>query len=296
MPTQQGISLNRQLSNDNPDGTTIGQNSSDTTFVNGTLSFLNGAVIQNAVISPAPFVFISSTITNATGITLAAASIAGGYITRSGPVAAFTDTTDTAVNIIAAYNGYGGVPVGTVSNLIIKNTTNFNETLTGGTGVTFPTGNIVPPNSTAYFQVAPTSTTAVTISLSNVSNGSVYLGNTQYTAAVNTTSFTATAPQVAGAVLTTLNLTGTLAGAASITLPTAANLIAGIPNAGLGTSYRLRIINSSGGAFVWTVVTNTGLTLSGTLTIAQNTWRDFDVIIGSASTVTVQAVGTGTQS
>lgn len=112
--------------------------------------------------------------------------------------------------------------------------------------------------------------------------------------ASNTTSFTATGAQVAGGKDVTLRLTGVLASGQNITLPTAAAIVAAIPGATVGMSYPLRIINTSGGAFSWTVVTNTGLTLTGTLTIAQNTFRDFYVTLTSLTAVTVTARGVGT--
>jgi len=43
----------------------------------------------------------------------------------------------------------------------------------------------------------------------------------QYSAAVNTTSFVASAAQVAGSMLSVLDLTGTLGGVASVTTPSA---------------------------------------------------------------------------
>jgi hypothetical protein len=121
--------------------------------------------------------------------------------------------------------------------------------------------------------------------------------NDTYSSAANTTSFTATAAQVSGGdALVVLNLTGTLAAGQNITLPTVASLLAVIQPA--AQAYTLRIINSSGANFAWTVVTNTGWTLNGTMTIAQNTTRDFIVNVTSASaaTATLQSIGTGTYS
>jgi hypothetical protein len=92
----------------------------------------------------------------------------------------------------------------------------------------------------------------------------------------------------------TLNLTGTLGGAANAQLPTVAAMVAAIPNAFATQSYKLRIINSSGGAFAWTVTTNTGWTLNGTMSIAQNTWRDFYITLTSLAAATLQNIGTGT--
>ena len=121
----------------------------------------------------------------------------------------------------------------------------------------------------------------------------------QTNAAVASTTLLNTNIAQPGTVEVDLNLTGTLTGAANATLPTVASLLQQLPQAQAGSSYKLRIINSSSGAFAWTVVTNTGWgTLNGTMTIAQNTWRDFIVTITSvgSATATLQAVGTGTQS
>jgi len=99
-----------------------------------------------------------------------------------------------------------------------------------------------------------------------------------------------------GTVEVYLALTGTLAGAANAQLPTVASMVTAAPDLSNGDSYSLRIINESAGAYTWTVTTNTGWTLTGTMTIAQNTWRDFVVTMTSATTATLQAVGTGTHS
>lgn len=97
-----------------------------------------------------------------------------------------------------------------------------------------------------------------------------------------------------------LALTGALAAAATATTDTAANITAAIPSLLLkiGYSYKLRIINESSGAFAWTVTGGTGVTVNGTATIAQNTWRDFVATVTAVGTpaVTLQAVGTGTNS
>jgi hypothetical protein len=120
-----------------------------------------------------------------------------------------------------------------------------------------------------------------------------------YNAASNTTAFTATGQQISGAAQVYLNLTGTLGAGAALTLPTVANLIAALPasvqSAPVGLSWQLRVINSSGGAFAWTVTTNTGWTLGGTSqAIAQNTFQDYVLTITSATNATLQAVGKGT--
>lgn len=116
-----------------------------------------------------------------------------------------------------------------------------------------------------------------------------------FNSAANTTSFTATGAQVSGGAGTVdLALTGTLAGAQNVTMPTVAALVSALQAPMPGMSYRLRITNQSGGAFAWTVLTNTGWTLTGTMTIAQNTWREFVVTLNSLTAATLQNVATGT--
>ncbi|MBN3809420.1 hypothetical protein [Paraburkholderia sp. Ac-20347] len=138
------------------------------------------------------------------------------------------------------------------------------------------------------------------IGLSNAILGMNPFQETGYNAATNTAGFTLAPAQVAGAAQNFLNLTGTLTAAANAQLPTVASLIAQLPtvvqNAPVGLSFQLRVINSSSGAFAWTLTTNTGWTLNGTQSVAQNTWRDFIVTITGATTATIQSVGTGTQS
>lgn len=95
-----------------------------------------------------------------------------------------------------------------------------------------------------------------------------------------------------------LALTGTLAAGANATTDTAANIVAAMASPAVGASYKLRVINESSGAFTWTVVGGTGVTVTGTATIAQNTWREFVVTVTAIGTpaVTLQNVGTGTYS
>ncbi len=98
-----------------------------------------------------------------------------------------------------------------------------------------------------------------------------------------------------GSVEKTLNLTGAISAASNSQLPTVANLIASLgPVTQTNQTYRLRIINGGGsGSGVWTVTTNTGWTLSGTMTIAVGASRDFYVTLTdarSAITATLQAI------
>ncbi len=80
-----------------------------------------------------------------------------------------------------------------------------------------------------------------------------------------------TAAQVAGGLI----LRDCAGAGRADTVPTAAALLAAIPGAQVGQAVRFTIRNTSGGAFSITVSTNTGVTLSGTMTIAQSNSKDF---------------------
>lgn len=98
-----------------------------------------------------------------------------------------------------------------------------------------------------------------------------------------------------GSSLVVLNLTATLSAGATDTLPTVAALVTAMQAEGFtpvaGASYELDIYNSSSGAFSWTTTTNTGWTLTGTQTIAQNTYRKYIVTLTSLAAATLQSLG-----
>jgi hypothetical protein len=162
----------------------------------------------------------------------------------------------------------------------------------------------VAPNEATFFD-------NFLIQTMNTVNGSnpVYFANTA------TTSGNILAPQVAASRDTVYyNMTGTLGAGATLTTDTVANVLAflnsltqglqspvfsGLSTPGVnwvGTSWQFRLINTSGAAFSWTLAGGTGFTTNGTMTVAQNTWRDFVVTITTATAGTIQSVGVGTQS
>ena len=79
----------------------------------------------------------------------------------------------------------------------------------------------------------------------------------------------------------------------TLTLPLAADVIA-LAGLAVGQSYLLRVINSNSGTA--TIASNTGWSLTGTLTLATNTWREFVVTMNGAGTLTAVNVGTGSNS
>lgn len=123
------------------------------------------------------------------------------------------------------------------------------------------------------------------------------VSTTQFNAVATGTPATLSGAQMAAKADNVVNMTAALGGAGTLNVDTAANIIAAMTGGGaVGSSARLRIINSSAGAFAWTVTTAAGVTLTGTMTIAQNTFRDFIITVTGAATVTIQQVGTGTTS
>ena len=104
---------------------------------------------------------------------------------------------------------------------------------------------------------------------------------------------TALAAQIVGGIL---NRTGSPGGAVTETTPTAAQIIAALPNtiALDGTfQFVFRYINNAlGQTTTWTA--GSGVTVTGTATIATSAWRDFLVTVDSASAGTFTNLGGGT--
>lgn len=107
----------------------------------------------------------------------------------------------------------------------------------------------------------------------------------------NTTTTTFAAGQLTGANFVVY--TNTQGTPGSIATRTATQMFADDPTARVGRSYMLRIINGQGTGTL-TVTAGSGVTLTGTMTVALNTWRDFVVTYTSATALTIQNAGVGT--
>jgi len=81
-------------------------------------------------------------------------------------------------------------------------------------------------------------------------------------------------------------------GARADLFPTAADMIAAIKQAKAGNAFEVTIRNTADAAETITMTTNTGLTLSGTMTIAQNNSKRFLVVVTAADAVTIYSLGT----
>jgi hypothetical protein len=111
----------------------------------------------------------------------------------------------------------------------------------------------------------------------------------KFTTGTTTTTFTA--GQLTGADYVVY--TNTQATPGSIATRTATQMFNDDPSARVGSSYILRIVNGQGTGTL-TVTAGSGVTLTGTMTVALNTWRDFVVTYTSATALTIQNIGVGT--
>jgi hypothetical protein len=116
------------------------------------------------------------------------------------------------------------------------------------------------------------------------------------------TSTVSTITTAGAATLTTAQMLGGIilrdpAGAGRTdTTPTAAQLVAAIPGVKNGTTFRLMYRNTADAAETITIAGGTGVTISGTATIAQNNSKSFlvriDEVTSGSEAVTVYSSGT----
>lgn len=197
---------------------------------------------------------INTAISTVGAGTLTAAGIVGGIITRTGPVAAYTDTVDTAVNIVAALTAY-------VANesfpLHIRNNTAFVQTIATAAGVTL-TGNVlIPPYSDGFYLVTITSPTAVTIF--QVATGPISTVNPSVITTLSTVGAgTITAAGIAGGI--TSRTGAQSATPFTDTTATAALIAAAVPNLAVGQAFRYTYQNTTNATA--TITGGVGVTVS----------------------------------
>jgi len=155
-------------------------------------------------------------------------------------------------------------------------------------------GNIILV-SDGSFDVAPLPNT-VTLIVSSISGNAAtaYIAGDSMAPAKFTTGTTTTtfaAGQLTGAAHTVY--TNTQGTPGSIATRTATEMFDETPNARVGQSYVLRIVNGQGTGTL-TVTAGSGVTLTGTATVAINTWREFMVTFTSGTALVMQNIGTGT--
>lgn len=116
----------------------------------------------------------------------------------------------------------------------------------------------------------------------------VLTGQTTVTTDATADARTYTAAELLGGLI----LRDCAGGARSDVTPTAALIIAAMRQAGVGNSFEFTIRNTSDAAETITVTAGTGVTLSGTMTIAQNNSKRFICIVTASTTVTIYSLGT----
>jgi hypothetical protein len=138
------------------------------------------------------------------------------------------------------------------------------------------------------------------VSLPLTAKGTGVVANTQSlpyfkvtVATVDTTAaVTYTAAQIKGGLI----LRDPNGSGRSDLFPTAADIVAALPSAFVDQAFVVTIRNTADAAETITMTTNTGLTLSGTMTIAQSNQKSFLVrltnVTSGAAAVTIYSMGT----
>lgn len=128
---------------------------------------------------------INSTLTTVGAGTILGNQLISGIINRTGPTGAFTDTTDSAQNIINSilsnvYLATGantplGVPVGTTFRVSYINSVAFAMTLAAGSGVTLGANTNVSASSVKDYLVTVTNGTPTQVYAATTTNASAVI-------------------------------------------------------------------------------------------------------------------------
>lgn len=222
--------------------------------------------------------------------TLTAASMITQGITRSGSVAAYTDTTATAAQIVTALGT--GVPADSIVSwvLLIRNTVSFAETITGGTGVTVSGLSVVPPNSTGVFLMSIDVTSAAATMIGIGAIPQTFLENGKFSTVSTATSATAGIGELTSARHTFYEYTTD--GAFALTTRTATEMFGDMPGAYIGLTFFLTILNRGNNTV--TLTAGSGVTISGEATVATLVTRTWLCRFTSASAMTITSLTKGT--
>lgn len=242
---------------------------------------VNGSILSNAINATTGY---NVTVVSATGST-ATGDAAMAMKTSRGTLAAPTATQSGDLLGNTDYFGYNGSAYSYAASLDVVATGTF-------TGTSTPTElafNVTALNSIAPFYAMTVAGNGVQASVPMASSKQIY-GALSVNAVTTVGAATLSAANLVGGVIMRSGSTA----AYTDTTDTATNIVAAIPNAQIGTSFRLRIVNSV--AFIDTIAAGTGVTLSGTTAIAASTYRDYVGIITAVTTpaVTLYGIGSGT--
>jgi hypothetical protein len=114
------------------------------------------------------------------------------------------------------------------------------------------------------------------------------IGQTTVSTISTADAVTYTAAQLLGGLI----IRDPAGGARSDITPTAALIIAAMTQAGVGNSFEFTIKNAADDAEAITVTAGTDVTLTGTMTIAQNNSKRFLCVVTSSTEVTIYSLGT----
>ena len=120
------------------------------------------------------------------------------------------------------------------------------------------------------------------------SGSGTLIGQTTVTTEATAGAVTYTAAELLGGLI----LRDCAGGARSDVTPTAVAIVAAINQAGVGNSFEFTIRNTSNAAETLTLTAGTDVTLSGTMTIAQNNSKRFLCVITSSTAATIYSLGT----
>lgn len=223
---------------------------------------------------------INTAITTVGNGTLTGAALTGGVVTRTGPTGAYTDTTATAAQIVAAI---GSPFVGQSFFVHIKNGVAFVETLTAGSGVTITgVSSIIPGNSVGVFLLTLTSLSAVSM----LHIQTTALTNNTPTAITTLSTVGAGTILAAGIAGGITSRTGSQSGTPfTDTTDTAANIIAAQFNAHVGMTWDYVHVNTTNA--VETIAGGTGVTPSGVTVIQAGEAVRYLVTYTAAATITM---------
>lgn len=230
-----------------------------------------------------------TSVTAATGTTLTAAALVSGQIARTGTSAAFTDTTDSAANIVAALPGFIS---GSTFLIRIKNATAYTQTLQAGSSVTLPATLIIGPFMAGnYFATIGGTSGSPTVTLTHMNTVPIATNipvTAQSTASVSAaTGTTITAAAIVNGGVTRSGPVGSF----TDTTDTAGNIIAAQPGmvTKIGTSFLFVYANTT--TQLATLTGGSGVTVSGASILPSETIGEYLVTYTAANTITMVCLG-----
>lgn len=250
----------------------------DYNLTSAVLQAILGAQITNTAISTA-----------GDGV-LTSAGLVAGQIARTGPSAAYTDTTGTAAAIVTAL---GAFTSGQTFISRIKNATPYVETIAAGTGVTLPTSVKNPPFSIAnYYGVVGGTAASPTVTFVHI--GTYPINVTSETANPTTAALTTVGAGtlIAAGINAGITVRSGSTSAFTDTTDSVANILAGVTALIVdGMSVEWVYINNTVAAA--TLAGAASVTIVGQTVVPPNSWAKYLITRASSTTITMTCIGQG---